>query len=84
MENTQDAQKQRDSLEWLDDGEGARLAPDDKMIIKAIKHDNRRFGHIDIYWIWHGYAILRSKRVDSHGCDTLGMRKLTQDQQEYN
>ncbi|MBW0487644.1 hypothetical protein O181_027359 [Austropuccinia psidii MF-1] len=43
MENTQYAQKQRDSLEWLDDGEGARLAPDDKMTIKATKHDN---GHV--------------------------------------
>ncbi|MBW0588601.1 hypothetical protein O181_128316 [Austropuccinia psidii MF-1] len=39
------------------------------MTIKVIKNDNGRFGQIAIYWIWHGYAILRSKRVDLHGCD---------------
>ncbi|MBW0567564.1 hypothetical protein O181_107279 [Austropuccinia psidii MF-1] len=27
------------------------------------------YGQIAIYWIWHGYAILRSKRVDFHDCD---------------
>ncbi|MBW0509305.1 hypothetical protein O181_049020 [Austropuccinia psidii MF-1] len=27
------------------------------------------YGQIAIYWIWHGYAILRSKRVNFHGCD---------------
>ncbi|MBW0569996.1 hypothetical protein O181_109711 [Austropuccinia psidii MF-1] len=27
------------------------------------------YGQIAIYWIWHGYAILRSKKVDFHGCD---------------
>ncbi|MBW0570554.1 hypothetical protein O181_110269 [Austropuccinia psidii MF-1] len=33
------------------------------------------YGQITIYWMWHGYAILRSKRVDFHGCD----RQLTQE-----
>ncbi|MBW0509353.1 hypothetical protein O181_049068 [Austropuccinia psidii MF-1] len=35
MEKTQDAQKHRDSLDWLDDDEGARSAPDDKMTTRS-------------------------------------------------
>ncbi|MBW0583988.1 hypothetical protein O181_123703 [Austropuccinia psidii MF-1] len=29
------------------------------------------YGQTSIYWIWHGYAIFRSNRVDFHGFDTL-------------
>ncbi|MBW0574964.1 hypothetical protein O181_114679 [Austropuccinia psidii MF-1] len=67
MENNQDAQKHRDSLEWLDDGEGARLAPDDKMTMANLAND-------------YGYAILRSKRVAFHGCDKL-KQKMTMHEQ---
>ncbi|MBW0551924.1 hypothetical protein O181_091639 [Austropuccinia psidii MF-1] len=27
------------------------------------------YGQIAIYWIWHGYAILKSKGMNCHGCD---------------
>ncbi|MBW0583643.1 hypothetical protein O181_123358 [Austropuccinia psidii MF-1] len=68
MEDNQYAQKHRDGLEGLDDSEGARLAPDDKMTIEAIRNDNGQFGQG--LWIWHGYAILRTKRVELYGCDS--------------
>ncbi|MBW0478588.1 hypothetical protein O181_018303 [Austropuccinia psidii MF-1] len=28
------------------------------------------YGQISVYWVWHGYAILRSKRANCNGCDT--------------
>ncbi|MBW0514055.1 hypothetical protein O181_053770 [Austropuccinia psidii MF-1] len=28
------------------------------------------YGQISIYWTWHGYAILKSKGMNCHGCDT--------------
>ncbi|MBW0556354.1 hypothetical protein O181_096069 [Austropuccinia psidii MF-1] len=27
------------------------------------------YGQIAIYWMWHGYAILKSKGMNCHGCD---------------
>ncbi|MBW0554350.1 hypothetical protein O181_094065 [Austropuccinia psidii MF-1] len=38
------------------------------------------YGQIAIYWIWHRYAILRSKRVAFHGCDKLKQEMTTHEQ----
>ncbi|MBW0540506.1 hypothetical protein O181_080221 [Austropuccinia psidii MF-1] len=34
------------------------------------------YGQISIYWTWHGYAILKSKGMNFHGCDSM----LSEDQ----